>query len=289
MIKLKRDYGSSNNNLEVNTGVLNCVLNAWQSCASVNEDAGVRAEKILDLMEQKSFEGNASIIPNAKSYNKVIATWSKSKAPNRVDRALSILGRFKNRVEDGTIGPTQIERPCTLIITACSSHLSNDPEVAIRYFNIAVDMITELMDRLPKAGTQLKPTTYGCFFQTVRRLDVPESIKNERLERVFKSCYETGRINEFVLEQFKHATSDKQFRSLVSPVVPKLSNSQPNDKDFKRMVKLADLPKEWKSNGHCYTSTTTHTKNDKHKSSYSKSRSNMTSYSKKTNTLDKLN
>jgi hypothetical protein len=287
MIKLKRDYASSNNNLEVNTGVMNCVLNAWQSCASVNGDAGVRAERILDLMEQKSFEGNANIIPNARSYNKVIGTWSKSKAPNRVDRALSILGRFKKRVEDGLIDPTQIERPCTQIINACSSYLSNDPEVAIRYFNIAVDMMTELMEKLPEAGAQLKPTTYGCFFQTVRRLDIPESIKNKHLERVFNSCYETGRINHFVLEQFKHATSDKQFRELISPAVPKLSNSQPNDRDFKRMVKLTDLPKEWKSNNGQYHTNTTKDNNN-NRSSFSKSKSNNTSYSKKTKTLDKF-
>ena len=278
MIKLKRDYGS--NDLEVNTGVMNCVLNAWECCASVNEDAGLRAERLLDLMEQKSFEGNANITPNARSYCKVIGAWTKSKAPNKVDRAFSIVRRFEKLVKDGIIDPTKIERPYTLIINACSSYLSNDQEVAIRYFNIAVDLMTKLMDELPKDGAQLKPTTYGCFFRTVRRLDIPESLKNKYLERVFKRCYETGRVNNFVFEQFKNATSDKQFRELISHAVLKLSNSQPNDKDFKRMVKLTDLPKEWKSNGH-YSTNNTKNKNNYNNSS-SKSKSNNMSYSKTT-------
>ena len=49
MLLLEKKYNASN--IEVNTGVMNCVLNAWAESIG-HDDAGARAEHILTLMEK---------------------------------------------------------------------------------------------------------------------------------------------------------------------------------------------------------------------------------------------
>lgn len=237
MIKLQRNYNATH--LEVNTGVMNCVLNSWAEGVG-NDEAGTRAELLLDLMEKKSNEGDNSMIPNHRSYNLVIRTWSKSNNPKKAERALSVLQRAKSRYREKKLDNFPPEYAYSLVIHSCAFSANGDPSVEKRAFEIAVQVMSELTADAPEPSS----ATYAWFFQVCGRLKVPESSMQDDIERIFKRCCKTKRVNDFVLQSFKQATSDALFAKLVGNCIETTGRSV-SWGDVKEMVQLSHLPKNW--------------------------------------------
>jgi pentatricopeptide repeat protein len=99
MIKLRDDFGADQ--LEVNTGVMNCVLYAWASCG--DDDAGRRADMLLRDMENRFDQGVLELRPNARSYCLVLSAWSKSGCFDKAERALEVLQRMENRYAENKL------------------------------------------------------------------------------------------------------------------------------------------------------------------------------------------
>jgi pentatricopeptide repeat protein len=243
MIRLKRDY--SVQKIEINSGVMNSVLKAWEACAG-SDNAGERAERILDLMEEKCDGGNAEMAPNFSSYHRVIGTWSKSSSPNKVDRAVAAFNRMKQRSNDGKLSGRIPEHAYALVINACAFSNVDDPEESLRTFNIARNMFEELIlesEQQPDRA-EPSPTTYGWYIQALGQAGVSEDLKFQTLKEVFDRCCKKQRISPFVWEKLKAACTSDELAQLLLPL-PKSVESK-----TKRVIRLADLPEKWIWKGH---------------------------------------
>lgn len=240
MIKLQKNHNASN--IEVNTGVMNCVLNSWSECVG-HDDAGTRAEHILNLMEKKSGSGTYSMAPNYRSYNLVIRAWSRSKCSNKAEKALGILQRAKNCYLQKKANSMPPEYTYSLVIHACAFSESDDPNIEKRAFEIAVNIMDELINDVPANRTEPSSATYAWFFQVCARLRLSEGYKSCDIRRFFLRCCEKGRVNDFVLQSLKQATSDDLFAELVEE-----HSSSQERADLKQNVQLSNLPKSWISN-----------------------------------------
>ncbi|KAG7353577.1 PPR: pentatricopeptide repeat domain containing protein [Nitzschia inconspicua] len=248
MIKLKRDYGAKR--IEINSGVVNAVLNAWEASAT-SENAGRRAERLLDLLEDNHDNGKVEMAPNFSSYNKVIATWSKSPAPDKADRALAILNRMKRRKEERKLFGKLPEYAYSLVINACAFSGAEDPDERFRIFQIARNVFNELIaeSETDPDRSEPSPTTYGWYLQAIERGSIPADLKFQILQETFQRCCEKQRVNSFVWERLKSACNDDEFAQLMIPVNNirrsfKRSNVQ-KSVNTKREVKLSDLPENW--------------------------------------------
>eukprot|EP00536_Pseudo-nitzschia_multiseries_P000151 jgi/Psemu1/321478/estExt_fgenesh1_pg.C_30021 len=208
MIKLQKRHDAVH--LEVNTGVVNCVINAWAESIG-NDDAGVRAERLVDLMETKSDEGVSCMVPNHRSYNTVIKAWSKcNNRPDKAERARAVLHRAKKRHEQGKLGDPPSEYAYSLVIQACAfSRNPSDPAVPARLTG------------------------------------VPESATRDDLKRVVSRCCRHGRVNEFVLQGIKQACSDEVFRELMGECPVTVELPVDSSCDWKEAIQLSNLPEAW--------------------------------------------
>jgi len=239
MIKLQRKYNARN--LEVNTGVMNCVLNSWAESAG-NDQAGVKAEHLLNLME-KSDTGNYNMTPNHRTYNLVLRSWSKSSFHNKAGKALNILHRAKKRYLNQKLSALPSEYTYSLVIHACAFSASAGPDMKMKAFEIASDVMTMLIDD----GIEPSPATYGWFFQVCGRLRIPEKFTKDDIKRLFSRCCDKGRFNEFVLQSLKQATSDMLFANLMLKISENTAGifSQKRKSDTKQTIQLSHLPKDW--------------------------------------------
>ena len=257
MIKLQRKYNARH--LEVNTGVMNCVLNSWAESLG-NDQAGVKAEHILDLMERSDTVNKFKMMPNHRTYNLVLKAISKSSfPPNKAEKALDILHRGKKRYLDGKLNALPSEYTYSLVIHACAFSVNADPDMKMKAFEIANDVMTELIDD----GTEPSPATYGWFFQVCGRLRIPEESIKDDIKRIFSRCCDKGRFSEFVLQSLKQATSDTLFTNLMTEVLENNGDifSQKRGADTRQIIKLSHLPKDW-----CHDSRTETKKEESFKS-----------------------
>ncbi|KAL3916917.1 MAG: hypothetical protein SGILL_004958 [Bacillariaceae sp.] len=244
MIKLKRDYNAEQ--IEVNTGVMNRVLHAWQASVG-SEESGRRAERLLDLMEEKQDQGNYDMSPNFSSYSKVIGAWSKSPLPDKADRALAVLRRLERRIKIGKMRGKIPEYAYGLVINACAFTQSKDPEQNMRLFHVAQDLLNELIEKADNGDerSEPSPTTYGWYFQTLERLNIPEDVKYTAAERAFKLCCARGRLNHFAWSKMKNSITDEQFVKLLEGKYRELKGKS-KDAGVKRTISFSGLPNAWK-------------------------------------------
>jgi pentatricopeptide repeat protein len=248
MVKLKRNYGAQL--IEINSGVVNTVLNAWEASAG-SENAGPRAERLLDLMEKKSDEGIVEMSPTYSSYNKVIGTWAKSSSSNKVDRALEVLNRMKWRKMNGKLKSRIPEHSYALVINACAFSTARDPDEESRIFEIARNLFNELLSESEKFSYRAEPspTTYGWFIQAIGNRALPKGVKFQVLKETFRRCCDKQRVNPFVLEKVKAACSDDEFAQLMPKRLNKRTKTEIRGEkergNTKWLVNVSDLPEKW--------------------------------------------
>jgi len=88
------------------------VLQTWSRCAGLVRHAPQKAEAVLALME-RLYESQSTVAPpdvaltvkpRTTSFNAVLATWSRSKAPQATERAWDLL-QFMELLEDDHVAP----------------------------------------------------------------------------------------------------------------------------------------------------------------------------------------
>ena len=237
MYRLKEDFGAKN--IEINTGVMNSVLNAWASCGDAN--AGHRAYSLLEDMEQKSDSGLLELRPNARSYCLVLSAWSKTESPDKAERALAILERMERRYEERKLPSRPGDHPHSLVINACA-FTNSGPDAEMNAFKIAIDVMTKISET-----GYLSPSNvcYGWFIQACGRLKIPDHIKEENLERAFATCRQEGLVDDFVLSRLKGAASEAQLKELLAPALKRIENFDPKKDDIRMKVQINHLPKDW--------------------------------------------
>ena len=237
MAKIRDNYGA--HKLEVNTGVMNCVLHAW--VCSGGDDAGRRADLVLKDMEEKLDEGDESLRPNARSYCLVLRAWSTSSIVEKSQRALEVLERMERRYSEGKLLTRPGERPYSFVINACA-FTSGNPDEERKAFQVAVSVMTKMIE-----CDYLEPSsiTYSWFILACGRLRVPEHLKEDNIERAFLSCCQDGLVNDFVLNRLKANVSDTFFKHLLSPVIARLPAHQRRRSDLKHQITVFELPKHW--------------------------------------------
>jgi pentatricopeptide repeat protein len=242
MLKLKRQYDMED--LEINTGVMNNVLNAWSF--SDHENAGYRADAIVNDMENRcDEEGELGIQPNARTYSLLLTIWSKMKVGHKAERALEILNHMKERSKRGKLSLPSNDLSHSIVINACA-FTKGDTEVEERAFQIAVQMMTELL-RGDNPSIVPTSTTFGWFFQACRHLKVDKALKEENLERYFSTCCEMGLVNDFVLDRFKEAASDQVLQKMMGTTLSNLMTDDTKDtRSAKERLALNDLPPDWR-------------------------------------------
>jgi hypothetical protein len=159
---------------------------------------------------------------------------------------------MKAQKERGMLRNNPPEFAFSLVINACA-FTSGTPEDELAVFHIALDVMNELLEDDKRA--EPSPTTYGRFIQACGRLRVPEDLKTKHLEQVFERCREGSRINEYVLEMLKIASSDALFARLMLPVTSRKKNDVSGG-NLKQSIKLSSLPPEWVWNGYSNQAST---------------------------------
>eukprot|EP00537_Pseudo-nitzschia_pungens_P004825 CAMPEP_0172356002 /NCGR_PEP_ID=MMETSP1060-20121228/342_1 /TAXON_ID=37318 /ORGANISM="Pseudo-nitzschia pungens, Strain cf. cingulata" /LENGTH=1074 /DNA_ID=CAMNT_0013075879 /DNA_START=138 /DNA_END=3362 /DNA_ORIENTATION=- len=244
MIQLQKNYNNATH-LEVNTGVVNCVLHAWAESIG-NDEAAVRAERLVDLMETKSDEGDAGMVPNHRSYNMVLKAWSKSNHSDKAERALAVLEKAKSRHEQGKLADPPPEYAYSLVLQACAFSRHADPNAEARAYRIAFGAMKELLssrkDQQPSSGT------YAWFLQVCSRLQqLSEDERRDDLKLVVSKCCQHGRVNEFVLQSIKQASSEALFRELMEECrcTGAFDDGSGNENNWKERIQLSHLPEHW--------------------------------------------
>jgi pentatricopeptide repeat protein len=247
MEKLKANYNA--NKLEINTGVMNCVLLAWASCG--DENAGQRAQTHLENMERQYHQaGRTELRPNEKTYGLVLNAWSKSGNFDKAQRALDILEHMKEEHKKGALNVGPSEHAYSLVINACAFTNSGLDSEA-HAFKIAIRVMKELI-----ASAELEPSslTYGWFFQACGRLRVPDHLKDPSIEVAFLRCCERGLMNDFVLNRLKGAATETLFRKLMGPVASEIPKYDQSKEKLKQRLLVQHLPREWKFSRPSYES-----------------------------------
>ena len=75
------------------------VINCWAN--SNTEHSAERAERILNLVENRSTEGDEHVRPTLFTYGAVLNAWAKSGSPEASQRALQILHRIEGKYGKG--------------------------------------------------------------------------------------------------------------------------------------------------------------------------------------------
>ncbi|OEU15438.1 hypothetical protein FRACYDRAFT_208949 [Fragilariopsis cylindrus CCMP1102] len=221
-----------------------------------------KAEELLYHMLSLAKNGDNNARPDTFSFDAVINAFIHSKLKDAAEKALDILHRGKKRYLNGKLNALPSEYTYSLVIHACAFSVNADPDMKMKAFEIANDVMTELIDD----GTEPSPATYGWLFQVCGRLRIPEESIKDDIERIFSRCCDKGRFSEFVLQSLKQATSDNLFTNLMTEVLENNGDifSQKRRADTKQIIKLSHLPKDW-----CHDSRT---ETKKEESSKSKSR-----------------
>jgi hypothetical protein len=240
MEKLKANYNA--NKLEVNTGVLHCVLLAWASCG--DENAGRRAETHLEEMKRQYQAGRIELQPNSKTYGLVLNAWTKSGNFDKAQRALDVLERMKEEHQKGELNVGPSEHAYSLVINACA-FTNSGLDAEAKAFKIAIKVMKELI-----GSADLEPSslTYGWFFQACGRLRVPDHLKDPSIEVAFLRCCERGLMNDFVLNRLKGAATETLFKKLMAPVANKVPKYDQTKEKLKQRLLLQHLPGDWKGN-----------------------------------------
>jgi len=75
------------------------VINCWAN--SNDEQSAERAERILNLMENRSAEGDERLRPTLFTYGAVLNAWARSRSPEACQKALQILSRIESKHVQG--------------------------------------------------------------------------------------------------------------------------------------------------------------------------------------------
>lgn len=84
--------------LNIDTQLINSVLNAWAVCG--DESSGFRADKRLQDIE-KVYNAGGSVAPNSRSYCLVLRAWSNTHSPAKFERSVDVYRRMQMQERNG--------------------------------------------------------------------------------------------------------------------------------------------------------------------------------------------
>lgn len=235
---METQYRGGDNFVRPDAVTVSGVLNAWANNA---EDGGaLRAQEILDHIESLSLE-ERGFVTSVVFHNILIKAWGRSRAPDNVERAESILIDLEKRRQ---MGRADIRPDVTTFssVINCCAYYSGDVEGRKRAFDVALRTFRKLHDG--KNGEVPNHISYGTLFKAISRLTPADSSTREMMvAKYFKLCCQEGQVDSFVISQVRAASNFGLYRKLI------LEPTGLNEKDENDIEKInKNTPPEWGKN-----------------------------------------
>ena len=215
--------------------ILNGVIAAW--AGSGLEDAGERAEMILNDMERMYDSGKSEVKPDTRSYGGVVAAWGKSRVVGKAAKCYALLRRMVNHYEKGNTSCRPNAHVYTAVINAAAFTDGSEREQR-EAFDIAKSTLDELYESKYDEPTS---AAIGTFVKACGRLNLHRVVAVENLETSFKKCRDLGLVSDFVLTQLRYSSPDGLYRRLLSGLIP-------SDGPERVKVDAHNIPVEWRRN-----------------------------------------
>lgn len=214
--------------------ISNAVIAAW--AGSGVDNAGGRAESILDTMERNYDSGNNEMKPDSRSYLGVVAAWGKSRVAGKAQKAYAVLRRMVLQYEKkGNESCRPNAQVYTALINAAAFTNGSEKEQRVA-FDLAKSALDELYDC---KYDEVTSAAIGTFMKACGRLKIPRAVASENLEISFNKCRELGLVNDFVLTQLRYSSPDGLYRRLLGDLIP-------SDGPEKVRVEVDKIPSEWR-------------------------------------------
>jgi hypothetical protein len=232
---MESQYRAGDESVKPDEVTLCGVLNAWANHAQY--DGGpLRAQQILDHTESLTTEMRGfprSIV----CHNIVIKAWGRSRAPNSVQRAESILLRLEEGYRQNQENLQPDVTTYSSVINCCA-YYSGDVDGQKEAFEVALRTFTKLMQS-PEGPNNI---SFGTLFKTISKLTPRDSERAGIVEKYFDMCRQEGQIDAFVLSQVKAASPGDLYRRLILTPCGLTNPTESVDAILRKM------PQEWGMN-----------------------------------------
>jgi len=180
-----------------NVKTYTCVIDAWAKASMNNKDGPLRAEAILNRMEQKQ---DASIRPNVQSYAAVLDAWAKSKYTNKSIRAHAIVDRMRKVYEstgDKDVRPNVFCYTAVINAAGFTDGSKEDKNAALL---IACNTLEELQNSEYGPPNHVTYTTFLKACANLMEVNVRQRVI---AEHVFDLARNNGQVSKNLFNQYK--------------------------------------------------------------------------------------
>jgi pentatricopeptide repeat protein len=171
------------------TSVLSALSNAWD--LKKYGETAQRAEDLLNEMNHRYGQGQASVRPNTISYNAVMNGWARAKNP---EKAAAVLQKMYADVKkEGNINALPDDKTFNTLIKAFA--LSQDPGAPEK----AEEILRHMVEQYELGASKVKPTvvTYTTVILCYGLSKHPKApYRADELLQLIKGLYQRGELDD---------------------------------------------------------------------------------------------
>ena len=198
--------------VEPNAIIYTAVINGWAKAGSAK-----KAEALLrEMYEQSSLHGKHSLQPNRRTFNTVLAAWSRNSSPAAFDSAEALLRLMQNLHDRGRLdtSPDTVSYNCLLALLARRRKDNNEITVAK-----AESLLKEIIEASPiQNGTSITPDrrTFTSIIKIIAWSNLDVSDRLQKAHEIVHLMNENEiPITPFISSQV--GMLEQEFRSLLDP------------------------------------------------------------------------
>jgi hypothetical protein len=233
---MEAKYQAGDDQIRPDDVSLCAVLNAWANQASM--DGADRTQQIWKHMESLSLEERGFPL-TITAPNIVIKSIARSRDPNAVQKAESILLRLEEDFRSGKSALRPDVTTFSSVINACA-YYSGDIRGRSAALETAMRTFKKISDWEEEKPNNI---TFGTLFKAISNLMTIGDAREVLVRRMFDDCCDTGNVDGFVLSQLRHA-SKQLYRELVDGS----SGLGGPNADTSVASVLRNIPSEWSAN-----------------------------------------
>jgi len=235
--RMENLYAEGDESVKPTANSYNAVISAW--ARSGTRCAYWKAEELVNRMWERYESGESDVRPDHCSFNTLINAISKSQREGKAEKALRVLRRMDKLYQGGYKYARPNEMTYTSVLNSCAFTFVEDDLSKRKALDVAIFTLEELQESHYGNPNHV---TYGMFLKACANLMSTDDDRWRRVvEPVILQCRRDGYVGELVLKQLQDAAPEHLYRNILEEVV---------DRDKMTLVKLSDLPEEWRCNVH---------------------------------------
>lgn len=198
--------------LEVNFSALKHALWSWVNCAERRTDAGDRAVKLLDLVDECYMSEKMAQNLAITCYQTALVVLTRVNDPHKSTKAEEVLKRMKQK-----LGATARASDYSKVIKACSL-TALVPNVTEDRTKEAVDIASRIYEEYLKSGTGSTPddiTIYLRMINLYRRTSKTQEEIDTLVTSFLADVPESVKVSESICASLKTTVSPQLYKQLV--------------------------------------------------------------------------